>query len=180
VITALIADLIRTREGGFSNAAADRGGSTRWGITEAVARSHGYSGAMADLPIGVASTIYLQDYWITPHLDLIDQLAPTVAAKLFDIGVNMGPVTAGKFLQRCLNVLNLEGQSWPDLKPDGQIGPRSLDALRQFISLRGTEGEGVLRSMIAALQAERYIAIAEATPGQEAFEYGWQRLRALY
>ena len=42
----LIDDLIE-REGGFVNHPADRGGATCFGITEAVARAHGYSGAMA-------------------------------------------------------------------------------------------------------------------------------------
>jgi lysozyme family protein len=37
------------REGGYSNHPADRGGATRWGITEAVARAHGYRGVSADL-----------------------------------------------------------------------------------------------------------------------------------
>ena len=34
-------DKIIILEGGFTDHPADRGGPTRWGITEAVARSHG-------------------------------------------------------------------------------------------------------------------------------------------
>ena len=38
----LIDELIE-REGGYANHPADRGGPTRFGITEAVARAHGYA-----------------------------------------------------------------------------------------------------------------------------------------
>ena len=48
-IDQLIDELI-AREGGYTNHPADRGGPTRYGITEAVARAHGYDGPMALLP----------------------------------------------------------------------------------------------------------------------------------
>jgi hypothetical protein len=44
------------REGGYSDNAADSGGQTKYGITEEVARAHGYTGAMKDLPLSVAQT----------------------------------------------------------------------------------------------------------------------------
>ena len=47
-IDALIDDLI-AREGDYVNDPADRGGPTRWGITEAVARRHGYHDKMTQL-----------------------------------------------------------------------------------------------------------------------------------
>ncbi len=34
-------DEVIGREGGYSNHPADRGGPTRWGVTEKVARAHG-------------------------------------------------------------------------------------------------------------------------------------------
>ena len=34
------------REGGYSNHPADKGGPTRWGVTEAVARANGYRGVI--------------------------------------------------------------------------------------------------------------------------------------
>ena len=43
-------DEVIGREGGYSNRPADRGGATRWGVTEKVARSHGYRGDMRTFP----------------------------------------------------------------------------------------------------------------------------------
>ena len=49
-------ELIR-REGGYVNNPADRGGATKYGITEAVARQNGYKGHMKDLPESLARDI---------------------------------------------------------------------------------------------------------------------------
>ncbi len=61
-IDELIDDLI-AREGGFVDHPADKGGATRWGITQAVARRHGYMEQMENLPRNVAAQIYKTQYW---------------------------------------------------------------------------------------------------------------------
>ena len=61
----LIEELIE-REGGYVNHPNDKGGPTRFGITERVARAHGYSGAMALLPRNEAAAIYRRLYWLRP------------------------------------------------------------------------------------------------------------------
>ena len=45
--------------------------------------------------------------------------------------------------------------------------------MRAFVAVRGTAGEVVLLKALEALQGERYIALAERRPSQEAFLYGW-------
>ena len=99
--------------------------------------------------------------------------APSLAAELFDTGINMGTGTATAFLQRALNALNREGRDYADLTVDRQIGPSTLAALQAFLRKRGTGGEAVLLKAVEALQGAHYINIAEARPSQEAFVYGW-------
>ena len=166
-------DEIIEREGGYANHAADRGGPTRFGITEAVARAHGYGGAMAALPRDEAAAIYRRLYWLRPRFDAIAERSPLVAAELFDTGANMGPAVAATFLQRALTALNRNGQDYPDLVPDGRIGSRTLAALDAFLELRAGSGETVLLRALEALQGERYLRLAERRPANEAFLYGW-------
>ena len=166
-------DEVIGREGGYSNHPADRGGATRWGVTEKVARAHGYRGDMRSLPRDEAAAIYMRIYWLRPGLDRVAPLAPRLAAELFDTGVNMGPAVAAGFLQRALNALNRGAEDYPDVPVDRRIGPRTLAALERFLARRGRNGEQVLLKAVEALQGERYLSLAEQRPANEAFLYGW-------
>lgn len=166
-------DEVIGREGGYTNHPADRGGATRWGVTEAVARAHGYRGEMRAFPRGEAAAIYRRLYWQRPGYDRVAVIAPEAAAELFDTAVNMGPDTASTFLQRALNALNRNGRDYADLVVDGRVGPVTLAALSGFLKVRGKAGEGVLVKALDALQGARYIALAEARAANEAFLYGW-------
>lgn len=168
----LIDELI-AREGGYADHPADKGGPTRFGISQAVACAHGYAGAMAALPRETAAAIYLADYWTKAGLDAVAALAPTVAAELFDTGVNMGPAAAAGFLRRALNALNRNRADYADIAPGGAIDAMAIAALKAFLRVRGAGAETVLVKALDALQGERYIALAEQRPADEAFLYGW-------
>ncbi|MEJ7927842.1 glycosyl hydrolase 108 family protein [Sphingobium sp. AN641] len=171
-IPELIDDVI-VREGGYSDHPADRGGPTNWGITQAVARANGYAGAMRALPRATAANIYRRLYWERPGYAFVAETSWTIAAELFDTGVNMGVATATGMLQRALNALNRNQKDYPDLIVDRALGGKTLSALAAFMALRGKAGETVLLKAIEAMQGERYIALAEQRPANEAFLYGW-------
>jgi lysozyme family protein len=175
-IESLLDELIR-REGGYVDHPADRGGPTNWGITQTTARENGYAGDMRALPRAQAARIYRALYWEKPRFDAVAKIAPKIAAELFDTGVNMGSAVASGFLQRALNALNRNGRDYADLIVDRQIGLATLDAVARFIAVRGLAGETVLLKAIEALQGERYIALAEGRPANEAFLYGWMANR---
>lgn len=167
-------DSVIDREGGFIDNPADKGGPTCFGITEAVARANGYGDAMEKLPRADAVAIYRRLYWSRPRLDEIARRSAILAAELFDTGVNMGSAVAITFLQRALTALNRNGKDYPDLTPDGRVGPITLGALDSFLAVRGqSSGETVLLRALEALQGERYLRLAERRPANEAFLYGW-------
>lgn len=172
----LIDELI-LREGGFSEHPADRGGATNMGITLNVARANGYYGDMRALPRQVAGNIYRRLYWDRPGYAYVAQESTIIAAELFDTAVNMGTGAATSFLQRTLNALNRNQRDYPDLAVDAMLGARTLAALKAFRALRGPGGDGVLLKALEALQGERYIALAEKRPANEAFLYGWLATR---
>jgi len=111
------ADLIDV-EGGYT---VDKGGPTRYGVTETVARQNGYYGDMREFPIQKAKTIYAVQYWLV----LFDQLPYPVAYQLFDAAVNSGLFQAVKWMQRALRV-----------SPDGKIGPITTAAIKSCDPLR--------------------------------------------
>lgn len=165
------------KEGGYINNPDDKGGPTNWGITEKVARAHGFTGDMRNLTRLQAVAILDADYWTGPRFDQVNQLSPNIAAELCDTGVNMGPAVAAKFLQRALNVFNMQQSLYPDIVADGQIGPRTITALRSFIANRGHDGVTVMLKALNSLQGSRYIDLAEARVANEAFVYGWIQQR---
>lgn len=109
-------DRVLTSEGGYTNHSADPGGKTMYGITEAVARRHGYTGEMHRLPLTTAKDIYKKDYWGRVQGD---SLPPSVAFHALDAAVNHGPGQAIRWLQRAAGVAD-----------DGKIGAVTLAAVR--------------------------------------------------
>ena len=99
-------------EGGYSNDPKDPGGETMWGVTARVARAHGYTGAMRDMPIETARGIARAEYW-DPYR--CDELPEAIGFQVLDAAYNGGyPV---KWLQLAVGE-----------KPDGKIGSATIAA----------------------------------------------------
>ena len=165
------------KEGGYSNHPADRGGPTRWGITEHVARRNGYKGDMHQLPRETAVAIYRQEYAIRPGFAAVAEISAAVGEELFDTGVNMGPAVPARWFQMALNGLNDGGKLYADIREDADIGPASLNAFRAYRKARGAEADAVMLKALNALQGARYIELGRGRAANEAFLYGWLRTR---
>lgn len=160
-------------EGGYSDNPKDKGGPTMYGITEHTARAHGFQGDMKDLPKELAKAIAKSQYWDILRLDDISSMSPAIAQELYDTGLNCGVGTAGKFLQRALNVLNREQHDYGDITVDGVVGPMTVHSLERYLVFRKSDGEKVMLRALNALQGAYYIEISEKTPDDEEFTFGW-------
>lgn len=165
------------KEGGYSDHPADTGGATMWGITERVARRHGYVGDMRDLPREKAVAIYRQEYAIDPGFAAVAEISPVIGEELFDTGVNTGPAVPSLWFQQILNGLNNGGKLYADIKEDGDIGPGTIAAFKAYRKARGAEADAVMLKALNCMQGARYIDLARRRGANEAFLYGWLRTR---
>jgi len=168
----LIEELIE-REGGYVNDKTDRGGETMFGITIKTARQYGYNGQMQHLPYELACKIYEAMYWTPLRLDDVQAISECLTEQLFDFGVNSGIGSAGRSLQRALNVLNNLQTLYPDLLEDGVIGSRSISALTAYANHRKLQGIKVLVEAVRGQRISFCIDIAANDESQEKYSFGW-------
>ena len=113
---------ILQREGGYVDRGADRGGPTKFGVTQdTLARWRGHPVTPADvqgLEEPEATAILTDLYVKRPGFDRIT--SPTLRALVVDLGVNSGPEEATRQLQRPLGLV-----------PDGEFGPATEGAVNR-------------------------------------------------
>lgn len=172
-VLAIIASIFSV-EGGYVNNPADPGGATNHGITEKVARAHGYKGAMKDLPKQFAQSIYFVDYIQAPGFDKLIMLSEPVGEEAVDSGVNAGPAQPSRWLQIALNSLNRQGRDYPDLIVDGKAGAKTMAAYTSLQKLRGNaEACRMLIKLMDAQQASYYLSLTQSNTNLETFMPGW-------
>ncbi len=111
---------------------------------------------------------YKKEFWDINNLDSFKSQA--LAEEMFDTGVNLGTRKAALFLQIALNVLNNRGRLYSNIKEDGNIGSKTLDALDIYLSRKD---ESYLFKVMNILQGMHYINISRENEVQEKFMYGW-------
>jgi len=170
-------------EGEYARDPRDRGGETYRGIARTrhpgwegwvrIDRAKRRRGFPANLAADAAlqaevADFYRRQFWEPMQGDALPDQA--VAEELFDSAVNVGMTRAVEFLQRALNVLNRNGALYADLVVDGDLGPRTLVALRAYLKKDKAE---LLLKMLNVLQGMHYIQFMTQSPIQEAFARGW-------
>lgn len=166
-------------EGGakVTNDPADRGGLTKYGVTQATwnaFREPSWPASVADATNEQAVEIYAKRYWLAPGFDRIATVSPPLAFEMFDWGVTSGPSRPVQALQRVLNALNTQAKDYPDISADGVYGAMSHSALTAFRNRRAAEGLRYLLDMVQSLRRVFYIEISERDKTQERFQNGWQ------
>lgn len=141
-------------EGGYVNDKNDKGGKTKYGITEDVWKRFGdASKSIQDITIDDAEKITKSQYWDKVKGD--DIISQSVAEVIADWAYNSGVSTALKYAQRIVNV-----------EDDGKIGPKTLQAINKFNS----------KELFEQLKSKResfYRAIVFNNPSQSKFLKGW-------
>ena len=145
-------------EGGFVDNAADPGGATKFGISQ---RSYPNLD-IRNLTRDGAIEIYFGDWWT--HFRFGD-LPSGIAAKVFDLAVNMGAAHATICLQRALRACGR------DIGEDGILGEETIRAARTEQLTPMT-----LSPLMAALRSEAagyYRALAAHDERSDQFLRGW-------
>lgn len=141
-------------EGGYANDPNDRGGATKYGISQ---RSYPDLD-IPNLAMEEAREIYRRDFWDRVRCSEIEY-AP-LAAKVFDAAVNMGPGAAVLCVQRAVNRMGAE------LVEDGAIGPKTIQAVNF------EDDGGLVLTMFVGELVRKYLAISKRR-GQAGFLDTW-------
>lgn len=143
-----------TQEGGFCDTPNDPGGATNFGITLATLQQTRGTAVTADdvrtMGRDEAVEIYRAHYWLPARCG---DMPAGVDLMVFDFGVNAGPHTAVKLVQRLVGV-----------KDDGSVGPATLGALARA-------DRKTLINAFARARLDYYRAL----PTWPSFGTGWAR-----
>ena len=148
-------NLALAHEGGYVNDQDDMGGETKYGISK---RSYPDID-IASLTIEQAKAIYRRDFWEKHRYNKIINI--TLAAKIFNIAINIGPRRANRLLQRALAATGKR-----NIIEDGILGIVSLTAVNSVDPL----------ALIEAFKLETanyYKAIVVVRKDQSKFLKGW-------
>ena len=143
-------------EGGLIDDPADPGGLTNFGISLRSYPELGGAGIRA-LTADEAAAIYRRDWWDRYGWG---ELPAPIAAKLLDIGVNIGAESVHRLLQRGLRAAGCMTAE------DGVLGPAT----------RAAAAAADTTVLLAALRSEaagHYRLIAARRPASERFLAGW-------
>ena len=154
----------------YTDHPADRGGPTKYGITEAVYREAIKRKIISPVSVSIrnltereAKAIYLYDYWNRMRLnEVVDQF---IASEIFDTSVNMGRKAAATICQKALNYL---GES---LEEDGIMGHKTINALNRW----SNKDPRALHICLNGFQFMRYTEIVKGDGTQQIFARGSTR-----
>lgn len=139
-------------EGGYANVPGDDGGPTKYGITigtlSAFLGRHCAVADIEELDPAVAGVIYQRNYWLPM---LCQRLPCGLDLMVFDFGVNAGPTTSVRMLQKVLGCVQ-----------DGNIGQKTLGAL-------AAKPPALLIYQLAVAQESYYHSLADFNE----FGAGW-------
>ena len=144
------------RATGYVNDINDRGGITKFGI----AKASNPDLSITTLTYDAAKRVYYKNYWLAGDCADIALFAPKLAMLHFDGCVNHGIGRASKIVQEAVGATI-----------DGDIGPKSLEAIKRACGASG--GELKVCERVAQLRRQFYQQIVRRDASQQRFLNGW-------
>lgn len=152
-----------TIEMGYVDHPLDKGGKTKYGITQKTYEAYigrklsdaEAESVMKNLSIDTALKIYKKEYWDKIGGDKLKNF--TIAAALFDQAVNRGVIPVLK-----------QAQAIVGTTADGIIGPKTIAALNAV-------NESAFLSSFLTASKQSYATIVKNNPSQAAFYDGWMK-----
>jgi lysozyme family protein len=173
---------VMKHEGGYANNSLDRGGETYCGISRRFfpfwqgwqyidhLTDYGeieHNTIIPELAVSVKK-FYRKHFWNKIHAD--DFADQALACTVFDTAVNCGIAAAGKFLQKALNACNNRQKYYPDLTVDGDIGIKTIAALKEAVKKNRAH---IVHNAFICLRGCYYLDIMKNDESQEAWAYAW-------
>lgn len=153
------AAMIKHEGAKYTDLKADRGGATKFGVTQATLSTWLKRQASKDevkaLTLDAVKPIYKAMY---ANAVRFDDLPPGLDYLAFDWAVNSGPAKAAKALQEALGV-----------EADGFIGPKTIAAAKKAVA---ADPIGIV-TRYADMRRTFFEAIIKARPSQAVFKKGW-------
>jgi lysozyme family protein len=146
-------------EGGYTKSKFDRGGATKYGITEKWLQEIMPALNIKDLTLETAREIYHDHFWKPLRLDELQN--QTLADEILEMCVNVGRETGVKLVQLALRFFH------PEIAVDGIIGPRTIGYLNGF------KYPDALVKLVDWEQIRYYIAIVQNDKTQMKNFIGW-------
>ena len=149
----------------YTDHPADRGGPTKWGITEKAwleyAGDHDYiSPDVRSITETQARHFYYLKYIVEPGYNKI--ASNFLTAVVVDAAVNHGPRRATKWLQRAAEV-----------QQDGDLGPKTQQAVN-------CQDDTVLALKFLSYRVKFYGYLVTRDPSQSVFAHGWNSRAAKW
>ena len=156
------------REGGYSNHQADKGGATKYGVTQGTLDFYlkryddSFPKSVGQLKAYEAKQIYKELYWYVIQGEKI--LSQEMAEIILDQAINAGPEVTVKRLQNSINYVSRH-----KVLVDGILGKKTLSVLNHKGNTRAICLEFVIQTQLF------YAKIVRNNPSQSAFIVGWMK-----
>lgn len=165
-------DLMKWEGEQYTNDPDDPGGETKYGISKKAFPNIN----IKELTLDQAEKIYYSKYWkIAKCADILEACGYELAQKVFNIAVNIGPVTAIKLLQRAMwsafrpsEAKQVREDIFTYLKDDGVMGPITNGMLNLINS-------DALLATFKSEVASYYRILIERNNSLKKYEKGWLR-----